>query len=130
MNRESLSLAAAFGCGMAITATIAGLAFKFVYNQKSDRATVQSLSRQIQILSSNIEQLKKDVEDIKLNSQCGSPTLSSVKEWNGINAKMKHVKEEIFKDYSSQLMASGEASNVNDSYKSDDDEEFFDFSER
>ena len=130
MNQEKFALVTAFGCGIAISATIASLFIKFKYIDKSAQFDVHSLSSQIQLLSNNIEQLRKDVEEIKLNSQRGSPLLlSSMKEWDQLDPKLTNIEEEkITKDYH-PLLSSSQTINLNDVHTSDENEEFFDFPE-
>ena len=72
MGKEKFSVIAAFGAGIALTATVAGIYNKIKSTEKKRKAR-ELLASKLDTLNETVEQLRKDVEEIRIASMRGSP---------------------------------------------------------
>ncbi|XP_074594029.1 regulator of microtubule dynamics protein 1-like isoform X2 [Brevipalpus obovatus] len=126
--RDRLSLIAAFGCGLALSATLTG-----IYSKIKSEHSKSSLKSKIEGLADAIDQLKKDVEEIKVISLRGSSPYSirpsCIERWD--IDRLENIAESDFlaNDAADSISRrKGSQDSVNPD-TSDDNDEFFDFTE-
>lgn len=124
--RDRLSLIAAFGAGIALSASVAGLYSKF-----KSKNSKNSVRKKIDCLAETIEQLKRDVEEIKVASLRGSPySLRPIDKWD--IDRLENITEseaDMTVDGQNPNNRYGGSSESMNRDTSDDNEEFYDFTD-
>lgn len=141
VGREKFSVIAAFGAGIALTATVAGIYSK-IKSTDSRKKARELLASKLDILNETVEQLRKDVEEIKIASMRGSPYSMKPLDIDHLEAELDAVDIEMNQQSKSRFnhhlhrkpLRSEETRfepiNSDPYTSSDETEEFFDFNDR
>lgn len=140
VGREKFSVIAAFGAGIALTATVAGIYSK-IKSTDSRKKARELLASKLDILNETVEQLRKDVEEIKIASMRGSPYSMKPLDIDHLEAELDAVDIEMNQQSKSRFnhhlhrkpLRSEETRfepiNSDPYTSSDETEEFFDFND-